>query len=118
MNVNIQSMAPLTDAHRRMLADVAWPEELEVGEVLTLEGDRVADAFFILESGSVELSSSHTFDILQESDTIQIYFPDDGDSRPNDAEKCVRVVGRGVCFGVVPVLYGAPRAITSKFLEK
>lgn len=88
-NPNLKTLR-LDKAMVQQIIDVAWQEDVKVGEKLISQGDANADYFYVVKDGA--------FDISVKSDKGE--------------EKQVARVAKGGSFGELALLYLAPRAAT------
>jgi cGMP-dependent protein kinase len=63
-NPNLRKFAPFNDEQIKTLASAAWKETLEEGAVLMHEGDLNNETFYIVASGSFEVTSDTVFDVV------------------------------------------------------
>mmetsp|Transcript_27132 Transcript_27132/g.75645 ORF Transcript_27132/g.75645 Transcript_27132/m.75645 type:complete len:855 (+) Transcript_27132:93-2657(+) len=121
LNANLQRLTPLSEDHIKPLVGVAWKEIVEKDQVLMTEGDLDADTFYIVGDGSFELDGSEPFQVItnqgvgylsRAAHTGEAIVKEDASSR------CVKVVGTGMMFGEISMLYCAARFATIRAVEK
>mmetsp|Transcript_3577 Transcript_3577/g.10461 ORF Transcript_3577/g.10461 Transcript_3577/m.10461 type:complete len:801 (-) Transcript_3577:87-2489(-) len=101
-NENLSTIAALDDAKVKSFIDVMWKEEVAAGQEIIAEGDLQADYFYVVQSGSFDISVS------------------DGEKADGIAGADAQVVGtvsKGGSFGELALLYFVPRAATVKAKE-
>jgi len=103
-NQNLRTMVTLDDQRVKQIIDVVWKEEVPSGKELIVEGDWVADYFYIVQDGSFEVF------VTQEGDASHVQSAESALS-PGDAT-CVSTIGKGGSFGELALLYLVPRAAT------
>jgi len=63
-NPNLRKFAPFNEEQIKTLVGAAWKETLEEGQVLMYEGDLNNETFYIVASGSFEVTSDTVFDVV------------------------------------------------------
>jgi len=105
-NENLQTMVSLNDERIKMMIDVAWKEDVPAGKELTVEGDLIADYFYVVQNGSFEVYVSEAATNNDASN---------GDKALTKGEsKMVSAIATGGSFGELALLYLVPRAATVK----
>lgn len=126
-NGNLEQMVQLRARHYKRLVECASCQSVKKGDVLMREGDLNADSFFIVRSGTLELSTKHTnFEVVHRGEVSYVTSLYDGSCKAsatvnvNDArngQPCMNVLGRGLCFGEVSMLHCTPRFFTARAAE-
>mmetsp|Transcript_130916 Transcript_130916/g.245018 ORF Transcript_130916/g.245018 Transcript_130916/m.245018 type:complete len:820 (-) Transcript_130916:263-2722(-) len=109
-NANLQTMVKLDDARVNAMIDCMWKEDVAAGEEIIKENDLNADYFYIVSSGSFEI----TTDVDGEDGGAQSAEK----AAVGGEEKVVGQVPAGGSFGELALLYFVPRAATVKAKEK
>lgn len=122
VNENLQRLTRFMPEHIAELVEVAWKEVVPKGVVFMREGDLNADACYIVAKGTLEFVGKEPFDVVQR----------DGASFLNRAahtgaelsgfsrqtSSTTHIIGRGLMFGEISMLYCAPRFATVTALEE
>jgi len=117
-NPNIKRLAPFGDEQFKLLASSAWKQCVERGRNVMEDGDLNNASFFIVASGSFEVSASELFDVVTLKDMSYLSRPKLEPAqatdkwRSDEKVKTVRRVGPNTCFGDSSMLYNAPRWTT------
>eukprot|EP00437_Effrenium_voratum_P004087 CAMPEP_0181422072 /NCGR_PEP_ID=MMETSP1110-20121109/13424_1 /TAXON_ID=174948 /ORGANISM="Symbiodinium sp., Strain CCMP421" /LENGTH=794 /DNA_ID=CAMNT_0023545155 /DNA_START=150 /DNA_END=2534 /DNA_ORIENTATION=+ len=93
-NENIQTMVKLDEIRMKQIIDIAWKENVPEGKEIIVEGDLVADYFYICQTGTFEI------------------FVSDSKKGGEKKRKLVQTVTSGGSFGELALLYLVPRAAT------
>lgn len=115
-NPNLQAMAPLAHEHVTQLFSLVRKVPAEQGTIFFKEGDLRANAFYILSQGSMEISSSKPFEVVQHNGTSYVSAKTSQSDQP--VSQAVHRVGRGALIGESSMLQCAPRVVTVKALDK
>eukprot|EP00440_Ansanella_granifera_P068050 gb/GFBE01073824.1/.p1 GENE.gb/GFBE01073824.1/~~gb/GFBE01073824.1/.p1 ORF type:complete len:883 (+),score=192.46 gb/GFBE01073824.1/:1-2649(+) len=110
-NGNFQGLVPLRARHVKKLAQVAFKEEKDEGQVIMKEGDLNADAFYIVGDGLLEITSSEPFQVISSQGKFHL-------ARGEGHERTTRECGKGLSFGELSMLYCAPRFATVTCKQK
>lgn len=121
VNENLQRLTRLTSKHISELVKVAWKEVVPEGVIFMHEGDLNADACFIVAKGTFEMIGSEPFEVVQRGDVSHLHRAAHTGAeleKQRQTSTTRHVVGRGLMFGEMSMLYGAPRFATVTALEQ
>ncbi|CAE7870483.1 for, partial [Symbiodinium necroappetens] len=94
-NANLNMIASLDDEKIRAMVKVMWKEEVPKGTALIQQGDLQADYFYVVQSGSFQVSKT-----------------DSAASAEKVVSSALGTIEAGGSFGELALLYFAPRAAT------
>lgn len=92
-NANLSTIATLDTDRVNAIVDVMWKEEVPIGKPIIKEGDLQADYFYVVQSGSFQVSKAET-------------------ASSDQATPALGLLEAGSSFGELALLYFAPRAAT------
>lgn len=122
VNENLQRLTRLTSEHISELVPFAWKEVVPEGVVFMREGDLNADACYIVGEGSFEFVGSEPFEVVHRGEVSHLSRAAHTGAElagPTRQHSCTRhVVGKGLMFGEISMLYCAPRFATVTALEQ
>lgn len=107
-NTRLLNAVSLSDEQVNQMADVAWKEVVEAGNVLTNTGDTEAKHFYIVQEGSFEVA------LARRSKEA----PRNLEKAMDGEAKVIPTLGRGDSFGELALLYGGPRTATVQARER
>jgi len=97
VNMNLNNMITLDEAKTTAMTNLMWKESIANGTVILKEGDLNADYFYVVASGSFEVTKVP-----------------DGASAEKHVGRCnsIATLQKGTSFGELALLYFSPRAAT------
>jgi len=99
-------LMPEDDPRVKAMVDVAWKENFSAGTDIITEGDLVADYFYIVQEGVVEISVSNTDPEGEAEKSME--------EQLKGGTNFVTTISKGGSFGELALLYLVPRAATVK----